>query len=245
MTQKPLIPTQFFPGQAGRAGAARGCPGEGRSPSRRPPRIPHTPRAPLVPSAPPGPCLPPAPPLLTREAAPFAVSPPALEQEEGVGSLRHPQRAGQQHLLGPQPHGGGSARPGSARLGPARPGRSAEGVGAGGAAGPLRAARSRGRARRHGAPWRPGPLTAAGRCRAAAVAPRLAPQAPQRGGRGFESRSRVLRGGVWLLDLQMFWSPFLALQRVQGAGCCTKHGTHRRAVGNWGDLCQVGCNLPC
>lgn len=86
-------------------------------------------------SAGPGRSLPSAPPRLTREAAPFAVSAPALEQEERVGPLRDPQSAGQQHLLGPQPHRGGAAdaaeRSDSARRGWGRA-RPERGGGAGG-----------------------------------------------------------------------------------------------------------------
>lgn len=86
-------------------------------------------------SARPGRSLPSAPPRLTREAAPFAVSAPALEQEERVGPLRDPQSAGQQHLLGPQPHRGGAAdaaeRSDSARRGWGRA-RPERGGGAGG-----------------------------------------------------------------------------------------------------------------
>lgn len=43
---------------------------------------------------------------LTREAAALAVAPAPLQHEEGVGSLRHPQRVGHQHLLRAQPHRG-------------------------------------------------------------------------------------------------------------------------------------------
>lgn len=96
-------------------------------PAQRPPagrRVARSGRVPHPPFRPPAP-LPrsPVPTRLTCQAAPFAVSPTALEQEEGVCPLRHPQRAGQQHLLGPQPHRGGPrGRPGgSARLGSARP----------------------------------------------------------------------------------------------------------------------------
>lgn len=64
----------------------------------------------------------PAQPLLaplTRQAAPLAVAPPPLQEEEGVGPLGDPQRVGQQHLLGGQPHDEGGAAAAAAPPGPA------------------------------------------------------------------------------------------------------------------------------
>lgn len=93
----------------GRPPGSRRAPGAGAG-RRQPPRgapspSPARPAAASAPARPrPGPCGPPAPAPLTREAAALAVAAAPLQHEEGVGSLRHPQRVGHQHLLRPQPH---------------------------------------------------------------------------------------------------------------------------------------------